>query len=166
MSTVRIFRIVHRKYAGTPYSGKGGLYAAGRWSSRGRLVSYAADSLALATLELLARLGSLARLREMVYIPADLSEEAVTGTSRAQLPPGWDRHPPGSISQVLGNRWLGANRSVALRVPSVLLPEGHNYVLNPTHPDVGEALTSHEARPLDLDPRILERLRERKQKDR
>lgn len=52
-----IVGVVHQKYADNPFSGKGGLYAASRWASRGQLVSYAAESPALATLEILAGVG-------------------------------------------------------------------------------------------------------------
>jgi RES domain-containing protein len=53
---------------------------------------------------------------------------------------------------------LTAGDSVALRVPSVTLPEGWNVVLNPSHADFSGAVTIGDSRPLDLDPRILSRL--------
>lgn len=153
-----IYRIVHRNYADDPYSGEGGLHAASRWSWRGRRVSYAADTLALATLETLARAGSLERLSEMMYAPADLDEAAVKTLSRETLPPGWDRRPPGDASREVGDQWLKAASSVALRVPSVMIPKGTNFVLNPAHANFSDALSPSEARPLALDPRLAERL--------
>lgn len=162
MPTIRIFRIVHRKYADEPFSGKGGLYAASRWASRGRLVSYASESLALATLEKIAGTGRLGRLGEMVYLAADLDEAAIQVTPSEELPEGWDRRPPGRASRALGDQWLQGRASVALRVPSVVLPEGWNYAINPAHPDFEAALTTREAEPLELDPRVLERLQERR----
>lgn len=157
MATIRIYRITHRRYAEEPFSGKGGLYAAGRWASQGRLVSYAAGSLALATLEQLARAGSGTRLREMVYTTADLDEDAIIARRRDDLPAGWDRRPPGKVSREIGDEWLIEGPSVALAVPSVLLPQGANYLLNPAHSGFDEALTVHETSPLGLDERILER---------
>lgn len=159
MATVRIFRIVHRKYAEDPYSGSGGLYAASRWASLGQLVSYASESLALAALEKIAGAGRLARLGEMVYAPAELDEDAVQNISREELPTGWDQRPPGKASREVGDQWLRRADTVALRVPSVILPEGGNYLLNPAHPDFDTALAVYEARSLELDPRVLERLR-------
>ena len=152
-----VYRIVHRKYADAPYSGEGGLHASSRWSRRGRLVSYAAGTLALATLETLAGARRFARLQELVYVPAELDAEAVEPLSRERLPAGWDRRPPGAPSRRLGAEWLEANSSVALRVPSAMLPEGHNYVLNPSHSGFYKALSVHEARALNLDPRLTER---------
>ena len=158
MAHLRIVRIVHEKYADDPFSGDGGLFAASRWASRGQRVSYAADSLALAALEKIAGAGQLTRLREMVWAVARLDEDAVEAPSLSDLPEGWDRRPPGRPSQVFGDAWLEKKEAVALRVPSVVLPEGWNYVLNPAHPDYREALTLQETNQLDLDPRVLKRL--------
>ena len=164
MATTRIFRVLHQKYADEPFSGKGGLYASSRWASRGQLVAYAAESLALATLEKIAGAGTLNRLSEMVYVPADLREEDVRSRSKSELPDGWDRRPPGAASREVGNRWLRKNESVALHVPSVTLPEGANYVLNPTHPRFADAMTIHAPSPLELDPRVMNRLRSEEEK--
>ena len=154
-----VYRITHRDYAEEAYSGKGGLYAAGRWHSRGQLVAYASESLALATLEQLGRVGTLARLKEMVYVSAEVDPEALGAVARDDLPEGWDRRPAGRVSQDWGDAWLAAREAVGVRVPSVVLPEGSNVVLNPVHPDFGGALVAGVPRPLELDPRITERLR-------
>ena len=71
------------------------------------------------------------------------------------------RRPPGSASRAVGDLWLQAKSSAALRVPSVVLPEGWNYLLNPTHSHFDDVLSVHQAKPLDLDPRIVTRLQER-----
>lgn len=155
---MRIYRITHATYAEDAFSGKGGLFAAGRWHSRGRLVAYASESLALAALEQLGRVGSPARLKELVYARAELDPEAVRVVAEEELPEGWNRRPVGRASQAFGDAWLAGRGEVGLRVPSVVLPEGYNVVLNPEHPDFGEALTVGEVR--GLDPRIVERLRE------
>lgn len=160
MAAIRIFRIVHRKYADDPYSGRGGLYAASRWASRGQLVSYAAGSLALAALEKIAGAGRLSRLGEMVYAAADLDEAALWRPDREELPIGFDRRPPGKASRAFGDAWLRREESVALRLPSVVLSEGWNYALNPSHPDFADALAPRKAEPLRLDPRVLRRLQE------
>jgi RES domain-containing protein len=158
VAAARIFRIVHRKYAGEPFSGKGGLVASSRWASGGQLVSYAAESLALATLEKIAGAGQMSRLTELVYVTGTLDEDAVHAPSTGALPTGWDRRPPGDASRAFGDRWLRNRTSVALRVPSVVVPDEWNYVINPAHPGIADHLSHDEPKPLELDPRILERL--------
>jgi Uncharacterized conserved protein len=151
VSKVRIFRVLHEKYSDEPFSGKGGLYASSRWASMGQLVSYAAGNLALAALEKIAGAGQLSRLGEMVYVPAEVSEEAIQVIGEPDLPEGWDRRPPGRVSQRIGDQWLRNEKSVALRVPSVILPEGSTYVLNPSHPSFDDALTPGTPASLNLE---------------
>ena len=99
------------------------------------------------------------RLREMVYVPAHLDEEAVWAPSLADLPDGWDQRPPTAASQDFGTDWLDLERSPALQVPSALFPtEAHNYVLNPAHPEFDAAVEVDNSEPLRLDPRIEARL--------
>lgn len=161
MATRRVIRVTHRNYAADAYSGRGGLYAAGRWHHRGRLVVYAAASLALATLEKIVAVNDVQRLREMVYVPAHLDDEAIWTPALERLPEGWDQRPPGAASKDFGTDWLESERSPALQVPSVLFPtEAHNYVLNPAHPDFDAILQVDEPRPLTLDPRIERQLGE------
>ncbi len=161
MTTRRIIRVTHRNYAEDAYSGRGGLYAAGRWHHRGRLVVYAAESLALATLEKIVAVNDVQRLREMVYVPAHLDAEAIWAPSLEDLPGGWDQRPPGVASRDFGTDWLESERAPALQVPSALFPtEAHNYVLNPVHPEFEAAVEVDESRPLNLDPRIETRLGE------
>ena len=138
------------------YSGRGGLYAESRWASRGRPVVYASENLALAALEKIVGAGQLSRLSQMVYVSADLEADAILNLE--ELPAGWDQRPPGQPSRAIGDAWLRSNDSVALRVPSVVVPEGSNFVLNPSHPDFDASVTIHASEPLRLDPRILERL--------
>jgi RES domain-containing protein len=162
VATRRIIRVTHRNYAEDAYSGRGGLYAAGRWHHRGRLVAYAAASLALATLEKIVAVNHVQRLREIVYVPAHLDDEAVWAPSLEDLPDGWDQCPPGTASRDVGTDWLDSERSPALQVPSALFPtEAHNYVLNPAHPEFEAAVQVDEPQSLDLDPRIETRLGEK-----
>lgn len=163
MASVRLYRIVHRKYAADPFSGKGGLYAASRWASRGQLVSYAADSLALAALEKIAGAGRLTRMQELMYATAELDPAGAEGGAiyapdQDDLPDNWNQRPAGKASHVFGDTWLREGTSVAMRVPSVVLPSGWNYILNPAHSDFNTALTIHASQSLNLDPRVLARL--------
>lgn len=161
MSNTRIYRIIHQRHAAEPYSGRGGLVSESRWASKGRLVSYAAEHLALATLERIGGAGRLDRLDEMIYVCASLKETAIESVDESRLPNGWARRPPSDISRSVGDDWLEEQSSVALRVPSVMLPESWNYVLNPAHPDYPNALTPQEPARLVLDPRVRERFRDR-----
>lgn len=101
---VRIVRILHRKYASEPFSGKGGLVAPSRWASAGQLVSYAAESLALAALETIAGAGRMGRLTDMVYVAATLNQAAIHAPPKERLPDGWNRRPPGDAARRFGDK--------------------------------------------------------------
>ncbi|HET7843898.1 MAG TPA: RES family NAD+ phosphorylase [Xanthomonadales bacterium] len=106
-----------------------------RWHSAGRRVLYVADSPSGALLE--ARVHLLAhpsrlprgwRLHE-ISVPASAS---VAELSRASLPPRWKRRQ--RWSRALGDAWHASGASAVLRVPSALVDDACNYVLNLEHP--------------------------------
>lgn len=156
-STVTIYRITHRRYADDPFSGKGGLHHRSRWASTGQLVSYAADHLATATLERIAGVKRPDLLSEMIYVKARVEEALVDALSKDEWPDGWDALPPQGATRTVGDAWLEAQESVLLRVPSVVLPEARNYVINAAHPDASRLQVLDQA-PLLLDNRVLQRL--------
>lgn len=152
-----LFRIVHRRYQNDPFSGKGGLHNKSRWASKGQLVSYAADHLATATLEKLAGVQRADLMTEMVYAKAEIDAAHAAVLSEDELPHGWDALPAPGATRAVGDRWLEAGDHAVLRVPSVVLPESDNYVINAAHPDAS-ALRVQTVAPLLLDNRVLARI--------
>ena len=114
------------------FSGEGGLHAAGRWNSLGTRMVYASSSVALACLETLTHMRAPRRLEERwlftIEIPDNLIEDI------ADPPNGWDSEPAGAVSRVVGDKWVREERSVALLVPSVIVPMESNALINPRHP--------------------------------
>jgi len=152
-----LYRIVHRRYQEDPFSGKGGLQNKSRWASKGQLVSYAADHLATATLETLAGVQRADLMTEMVYAKAEIDSEHEAVLSKDELPAGWDALPAPDATRAVGDRWLETGDRAVLRVPSVVLPESDNYVINAAHPDAS-TLRVQVVAPLLLDNRVLARI--------
>lgn len=152
-----LYRIVHERYRNDPFSGKGGLHNKSRWASKGQLVSYAADHLATATLEKLTGVGRADLMEEMVYAKAEIASKHEAILSDEELPENWDQIPAPEATRAVGDAWLRAEEHVILRVPSVVLPESHNYVVNAAHPEARD-LQVIEVAPLLLDNRVLARL--------
>jgi RES domain-containing protein len=119
-------------------SGDGGLHASGRWHSRGRRVVYLADHPASALLEVIAHLEIDAEDLPTHYqllgieVPDDME---VTAVAESELPEGWREQI--TLTRMRGDEWLGAGASALLRVPSAIVPEAVNYLLNPAHHDAG-----------------------------
>lgn len=124
-------------YTSEDLSGEGARITGGRWNRAGIPVIYAADSIALACLETLAHLdfGSLPLNRYLVRIDIPV---AVWGRRRILSPDeliGWDASPAGKVSLDAGDAWLVQNRTALLQVPSVIVPEESNILINPVHKD-------------------------------
>ena len=155
--SLTIYRITHERYAEEPFSGKGGLHYRSRWASKGKLVSYASGHLATATLEKIAGVGRADLLTDMVHVKAEVNQALVDELPEAELPEDWDALPPTDATRQVGDRWLGEQANLLLRVPAVVLPDCYNYVINAAHPDTG-ALSVVETEPLLLDNRVLRQL--------
>jgi RES domain-containing protein len=112
---------------------------------------YASDSLALAGLETLVHINPRLSFR-FVYFSARFAESMVEVLK--DLPMGWDLEPPSDGTKRIGDAWLMERGSAVLQVPSVLLPEGSNYLFNPLHSDFGHVKIS-DAAPFTFDPRLL-----------
>lgn len=153
MALVTVWRIVHPEHAAHPFSGEGARLHGGRFNSPGRAVAYASETLALAMLEQLVRVGAFRRLRGFVCVPASL-DDALVETADA-LPTGWDALPHTSVSQGIGDAWLESDRSLALRVPSTVVPTDHNVLLNPLHPSFAADVRVGAPVPVPLDPRLV-----------
>lgn len=153
---VRAWRIVKARHAATAFDGEGARLHGGRWNSPGRPAVYASESRAMATLELLAGLGTDRVLSAYVLIGLRFDSSLLTSLDGSALPVGWDARPPAAASRMVGDAWLLQQSSVALRVPSVVVPAEHNYLLNPRHPDFGEVEIDAPV-PVSLDPRLLGR---------
>lgn len=114
---------------------------------------YAAGSLSLGILEILVQANARQRIEGLVYASVSFDSTCVRCLDAMDLPPGWDARPVSSISQQIGDAWVKRQDSLVLRVPSVIVPDEYNYVINPDHPDATR-LTFGEVRPLHVDGRL------------
>ena len=153
MSKITAWRITSEKYAETVFSGEGAKEYGGRFNRPGTPVVYTSESISLATLELLAKAGRRQRLSDRIVLPVAFDEPQVIAYDEKDLPEGWAARPYGPASQQVGDDWVQSEESLVLRVPSVVVPAEHNYLINPGHPEFGE-LEIGEPRPLDRDPRL------------
>jgi RES domain-containing protein len=117
------------------FSGDGGLFAAGRWNSLGRKVVYCSASLALATVEWLTHNGLSVSGFTYHRFSIEIPDELVRFFTIDQLPSGWDTEPATNVSREFAeqNLYGNANNSLALAVPSVVIPEELNLIINPLH---------------------------------
>ncbi|MCS3610073.1 RES family NAD+ phosphorylase [Salinibacter ruber] len=153
MSNSIAWRIPSEKYGDTAFSGKGAKEYGGRFNSVGTPVVYTSESISLATPERLAKAGACRRLSGRVVLPAAFDEKRVTVYEKEDLPEGLGARPYGPAGQQVGDQWGESEASAVFRVPSVVVPAEHNYLINPRHPEF-EELEIGAPRPLALDPRL------------
>jgi RES domain-containing protein len=152
---VQVWRILRRRYLREALSGRGGLAVAGRWHSRGRLIVYASESLALSALEVLVHTEPDLVPPDLMSVEIDIPDDIRISTMHMRtLPVRWRRHPAPRSLQVLGNRWLDARKTAVLQVPSTVIPSERNYLINPSHPDARRIRVVGAAR-FAFDPRSI-----------
>jgi RES domain-containing protein len=121
-------------YAANDLSGAGAKATGGRWNSPGTPMLYCSANIALATLETLSFLqtGSLPFNRYLVRIelPGPVWDRREV---LLPLPAGWDAIPSGLTSRKAGDQWVASKRSPVLAVPSVIVPDEFNVLINPLH---------------------------------
>ncbi len=127
---------------------------AARWNSRGQFVIYTAASRALACLENVVHrsgegLTDLFRVM-VIEISDDLPIERI---STDRLEPDWTDFQRYESCQQIGNDWLQRGQSPVLCVPSAIIPNEWNYLLNPAHPQFSQ-INLIGTEPFTFDPRI------------
>lgn len=153
MPDAPLWRIARRPHA-LDRLGTGARSAGGRWNSIGTAVIYTGRTIAIAALETFVHVAAVVP-PDLVLIRVVLPDRHSSETAAPpDLPPGWDTVPPGPASMRFGTRWASEKRSLVLYVPSALLPEEQNAVLNPGHPEFA-AVTMTIERPFHFDPRLL-----------
>lgn len=124
-------------YLAEDTSGVGAKKTGGRWNRAGHPVIYTADSIPLAVLETIVHLGAgslpLNRYLVRIDIPDAVWRQREELTQHT-APVGWDA--AGKASLDAGDGWLKSGRSSLLAVPSVVVPESSNILINPAHPDI------------------------------
>jgi RES domain-containing protein len=148
-----LWRLSAARHAGTAFSGEGAKRYGGRWSPAGLPVVYAAESRSLALIEVLAGTDDAARLfgQQWVLLSAEVPGNSMEKPKR--VPDTWRRFPHSAETQAFGAEWVRSGRSVALRVPSAVVPGEFNFLLNPAHPDF-ERVKIGKPDPFSFDPRL------------
>ena len=149
---MRVWRIAQRKYALDRLCAGSALYG-GRWNPVGLPALYCGASIAICALEKFVHVGS-APLPPLVLVAVDLPDQGkIFSPTASKLPPGWDELPTSASAQSLGREWLELGDALAMRVPSAVLLEESNVILNPRHPDF-EHVVLTVVRPFSFDQRM------------
>ena len=151
-----VFRVEREKYLEATLQGLGAALTEGfRWNSLNTCLVYTAESRALATLELFVHLDLSEDLPSdrhyvAINIPDDIS---ILELKTEDLPEGWDSKPPILETQYIGDDFVRERSAAVLKVPSCIVQEEFNYLINPNHPD-SDRISIESVSPFRFDSRF------------
>jgi RES domain-containing protein len=162
---IRLFRVLRKIHAKSPFDGEGAFRFGGRWSSAGVRLAYASEYQSLAMLEYFVHMDADDPPPDLVLATAEVSDDVLPERiAGGDLPSNWRENPaPPSLTR-FGAEFVSSAQHVALIVPSALAPRENNWLLNPAHADF-QKIVVQTVEPLNYDPRMFDRkLRTRKHK--
>lgn len=129
-----IYRISSSKYI-EDLSGAGAKQYGGRWNNKGTAVVYLAESRAMAVMEVLVHLSPEQVDRSFVLATFDVPDDKIFDISTFNLP----RHCRGPQTanelKKIGDKFVSDGIYLLMKVPSIILEEEFNFIINPNHPD-------------------------------
>jgi RES domain-containing protein len=147
-----LYRITNAKYA-NDLSGNGARLYGGRWNSEGRAMVYLASSRSLAVLESLAHLSPTNLPDDIFMLIIEVADDFMEVNIKT-LPDNWNEYPEPNILKQIGNSLLQKNEHLLLKVPSAIVKEEFNYLMNPLHPKAME-VTIISKSPFLFDRRLI-----------
>jgi RES domain-containing protein len=150
----RVYRVLRKRYARTPFDGEGAYRYGGRWSSPGSRLCYTSGHQSLALLEYFVHLDKDDPPTDLVIavaeVPDDLARERVEAR---KLPAYWrEAAAPPELAR-FGDEFVQRGEHCLLLVPSILAPDENNCLINPEHPDYKRIVVRGVAA-LSYDPRM------------
>lgn len=126
-----VYRISSEKYTNKLTSSG----AANRWNQEGEFVIYSAQSRSLATLELVAHRASIRphiKYKVMV-IKINIPKSQIHTIAVDNLPEKWRSVSAYNTLQMIGSDWYSTSKKLVLEIPSAIIPQESNYIINSKH---------------------------------
>lgn len=150
---MEVYRITRCDFI-TDFSGLGASNYPGRWNSKGVRMLYTAQSASLAMLETVVHIAGLRITAAYCLVVLDIPDTLITHINKDDLPDNWNSFPsPDSVKRI-GDFFVKTGRFLSLRVPSAIVPEDYNYLINPLHRNFSDIRVVHQ-RPFAFDGRLL-----------
>lgn len=149
---MKVYRISKCDYIGD-LEGTGAARYPGRWNSKGTYILYTAATPSLALLESVVHISNIA-VSSYCMICLSVPEDKIKTIPSTELPANWFTNPPVDVLKKTGDSFIKENKFLSLRIPSAIMPEENNYLLNPAHADFKKVKTVY-IRTIPIDERFL-----------
>lgn len=135
-------------------SGTGTLLFGGRWSNKGIPGLYLASSRALSVLEVLVHLQPMFIPDDYCLAEIEVPDNSVEIPDLSDLPSNWAKVAPPHQLKGIGDSFLKVGKKLMLKLPSAIVPNEFNYLLNPLHPDMAKVHIMKQE-PFSFDERLI-----------
>jgi len=153
---MKVYRVEREKYLETTLEGIGAALTEGyRWNSLNIYLVYTAESRALATLEVSVHLDLSEDLpTDRCFVEIDIPDDiTILELKIEDLLDHWDSKPPILETQYIGDDFVKEKIAAVLKVPSCIVQQEFNYLINPIHPD-SEKISVISIAPFKFDSRL------------
>ena len=148
-----LYRIAKCTYV-NDLSGAGARLYGGRWNSIGKPMVYLASTRSLAVLEVLVHLSPTIFPGDFCISEIKVPDDSIKELPVKNLPSNWqDILPPTELKKI-GDDFLKQQEGLLLKVPSTIVAEEFNYLLNPLHTAMSK-VTLIKQLPFNFDQRLV-----------
>ncbi len=127
-----VYRIGKTKRAGD-LTGEGSRLNGGRWNHKLTPCIYTSKSRALALLEYTVNVNIDEIPRALSFTIFEIPDAGIQELKEEELPGNWKEVPAPSSTKDFGTALLKAAKTPVLKIPSIVISEEFNYILNPLH---------------------------------
>ena len=142
---MNVFRIARSEH--NNLTGEGARLYGGRWNSPGTGAVYCSQYCSLAVLEFLVHFKFSLDPPETniltISFPDDLP---VSEIKISELPSDWNVYTFNPKLQKIGDKWLKGKETLLLKVPSVIIEQEYNYIINPSHKQIGRVKINNKTK--------------------
>lgn len=151
---MRIYRIAKTQFI-NDLSGEGARLFGGRWNKVGDGMLYFSQNLSLSLLEIIVHVDYAVLPLDYSFLEVEIPDSSIKKIQSIDfIEPKWSTEAAVNQLQMLGSNWLKKNESLAMRVPSAVMLEENNILINPSHKDFAK-LKIIKIGKMDFDPRLL-----------
>lgn len=149
---MKVYRLCKSKHA-LDVSGYGAKISGGRWNSKGIPAIYASESVALCTAEIAVHIPLGTIPADFVLVTYRIPEDALTSIPLNDLPELWNSYPHAKTTRNIGDHFLRNKESLVLQVPSAVVPQESNFLINTDHKEISR-MKILDVEPYNFDVRI------------
>jgi RES domain-containing protein len=157
LSEIKAYRLVKKRWANSAFDGEGANLYGGRWNSKGKSCVYVAETPSLAVLEVLVHVNKDEVMQSYALFEIALPSDLVLRAKNESLPANWRAEPAPQETARFGDDWIDSVVSLALAVPSVIVPMSWDYLMNVDHQAFAGVVSKARQVEFQFDQRLLPR---------